>query len=40
MLRELAKDVWMAMLGIPRDRVSRAVIVLGTRNLRTRYAAV
>jgi purine-nucleoside phosphorylase len=40
MLGELTKDDWMKMLGIPQNRVPQAVLLWGTRNLKTRYTAM
>ena len=38
MLRELGKDEWLSWLGIPGERVPKALILRATRNLKTRYA--
>lgn len=40
MLRELTKEDWMAMLGIPETYTPRALLLWGTRNLKTRYATM
>ena len=40
LLRELTKDDWLKMLEIPKDRIPHAVVLRGTRNLKTRYAAM
>ena len=40
MLRELTKSDWMSMLKIPLDRVPTALILWGTRNLKSRYATI
>lgn len=40
MLRELTKEDWMTMLGIPQNRAPQALLLWGTRNLKTRYAAM
>lgn len=40
MLRELTREQWMAMLGIPETDTPRALLLWGTRNLKTRYAAM
>lgn len=40
MLRELTKNDWMAMLGIPQARVPQALLLWGTRNLKARYATM
>ncbi|HEY5119445.1 MAG TPA: hypothetical protein VII90_08325 [Anaerolineales bacterium] len=40
MLGELTKDDWMKMLGIHQNRVPQAVLLWGTRNLKTRYTAM
>jgi uridine phosphorylase len=40
MLRELTKKDWMAVLGIPETRVPQALLLWGTRNLKSRYATM
>ncbi|KPK61988.1 MAG: hypothetical protein AMK73_07060 [Planctomycetes bacterium SM23_32] len=40
MLRELTKEDWMKMLGIPQARIPQALVMWGTRALKTRYAAM
>ncbi len=40
MLREVTKEEWMKMLGIPANRTPQALLMWGTRNLKTRYAAM
>ena len=40
MLRELTKEDWMAMLGIPGTHIPYALLLWGTRNLKTRYEAM
>lgn len=40
MLRDLTKEDWMAMLGIPQTHVPQALMLWGTRNLKRRYAAM
>lgn len=40
MLRELTREDWMSMLGIPETAAPRALLLWGTRNLKTRYAAM
>ncbi|MCX7000329.1 MAG: hypothetical protein NT106_08570 [Candidatus Sumerlaeota bacterium] len=37
MLRELKKADWMSILRIPETRIPKALILWGTRNLKTRY---
>jgi uridine phosphorylase len=37
MIRDLAKSDWLSILGIPEDAVPKALILRGTRNLRTQY---
>ena len=38
MLKELAKNDWLSMLSIPADRVPKALVLRGTRNLKANYA--
>jgi len=38
MLRELTKNNWLSLLGIPESRIPRALILRGTRNLKKFYA--
>lgn len=38
MLRDLSKSDWMSMLEIPEERIPRALILWGTRNLKSRYS--
>ncbi len=38
MLRELTKNDWLSLLGIPESRIPRALILRGTRNLKRFYA--
>ena len=40
MLRDLTREEWMAMLGIPETDAPRALLLWGTRNLKTRYATM
>ena len=40
MLRDLSKDDWRAILRIPENRVPQALLLWGTRNLKTRYATM
>ncbi len=40
MLRELTKEDWMGMLGIRETDTPRALLIWGTRNLKTRYATM
>jgi uridine phosphorylase len=40
MLRELTKQEWMSMLGIPESYVPQALLLWGTRNLKTRYTTM
>jgi len=40
MLRELTKNDWMAMLGIPQSHAPQALLLWGTRNLKARYATM
>ncbi len=37
MLKDLTRDDWLGMLGLPSERVPPVVILRGTRNLRTNY---
>lgn len=37
MLRELTRDDWLRILDLPLERVPRALILRGTRNLRHQY---
>jgi len=37
MLRELTKDDWLSILGLPETRIPRALILRGTRNLKRYY---
>lgn len=37
MLRELSKNDWQQILGIPDERVPQILILRGTRNLKTQY---
>jgi purine-nucleoside phosphorylase len=37
MLRELTKKDWLSILGIPESRIPKALILRGTRNLKTQY---
>ena len=37
MLRELTKSHWQQILGIPDQRIPQAIILRGTRNLKTQY---
>lgn len=37
MLRDLTKADWLSMLDIPEERIPKALILRGTRNLRTQY---
>ena len=39
MLKDLTRDDWLGFLGLDPGRVPQAVILRGTRNLRTRYEA-
>ena len=39
MLRDLTKQDWMTMLNIPEERIPKALILRGTRNLKLHYAA-
>jgi uridine phosphorylase len=39
MLRELTRSDWLSILGIAADAVPRALLLRGTRNLKTQYAA-
>ena len=39
MLRELTKDDWLSILGIPPTMVPQALVLRGTRNLKTQYAS-
>ncbi len=39
MLRELTKNDWLSLLGIPEDRIPQALVLRGTRNLKRQYAA-
>jgi hypothetical protein len=38
MLRELTKTDWLTVLGIPEGRIPRALLLRGTRNLKTQYS--
>lgn len=38
MLRDLERNDWLRMLGLPERRVPKALILRGTRNLKTQYA--
>ena len=38
MLKELGKSDWLSMLNIPADRIPEALLLRGTRNLKTNYA--
>lgn len=38
MLKELTKNDWLSMLNIPEDRVPKALMLRGTRNLKANYA--
>jgi uridine phosphorylase len=40
MLRELTKEDWVRILGIPESHVPGALLVWGTRGLKSRYAAM
>ena len=40
MLRELKREDWMTILQIPEDRAPQALLMWGTRNLKTRYDAM
>lgn len=37
MLRDLTRQAWLAILGLPEERVPQALLLRGTRNLRTQY---
>ncbi len=37
MLRDLTRDDWLAILGLPEGRVPQALLLRGTRNLKTQY---
>lgn len=37
MLKELTKKDWMSLLAIPEDKIPEALILRGTRNLKTNY---
>lgn len=37
MLRDLTKSDWLDLLAIPEERIPRALVLRGTRNLRTQY---
>ncbi len=37
MLKELRKSDWLAFLGIPEEMIPQALILRGTRNLKTKY---
>ena len=39
MLRELTREDWLSILGIPPTLVPHALVLRGTRNLKTQYAA-
>lgn len=38
MLKELTKEDWLSLLAIPEDMIPHALILRGTRNLKTNYA--
>lgn len=38
MLKEITKKNWLRMLGIPKMRIPKVLILRGTRNLKTNYA--
>ncbi len=38
MLKELTKKDWMSLLAIPEEKIPKALILRGTRNLKTNYA--
>jgi purine-nucleoside phosphorylase len=38
MLRDLKKTDWLSILGIPENKIPRALLLRGTRNLKTQYA--
>ena len=37
MLKDLKRDDWLSILGIPEERIPIALVVRGTRNLKTQY---
>jgi len=37
MLRELTKDDWLSILGLTEERIPKALVLRGTRNLKTQY---
>jgi len=37
MLKDLTKDDWLSILNIPVDRIPKALVLRGTRNLKTQY---
>ena len=40
MLKELTRSDWLKVLGLPESRVPAALILRGTRNFRSKYAAM
>jgi uridine phosphorylase len=39
MLRDLTRDDWLSILGIPQTMIPQALVLRGTRNLKTQYAS-
>ena len=37
MLKDLKRDDWLSILNIPEDRIPLALVLRGTRNLKTHY---